>query len=136
MGTYQPTIVSHNNVLTHGTIQMLPCGKNIIVAWQYIMLPCGKTYYCCMAIYNVTMWQHMVPHVNIKWCHVLNKWLVKNNFYWLYFIGNIWQLIKGYWSKTLGKNTTLWLVKKTILVILDLLKSTCLKKLKGFFYTC
>jgi hypothetical protein len=36
---------------------------------------------------------------------------------------------------TLGlvKNTTLRLVKKTFLVILDLLKSTCLKKPKWFF---
>ncbi len=39
-------------------------------------------------------------------------------------------------SKTLIKNTTLRLVKKTILVILDLLKLTCPKKLKGFFYAC
>jgi hypothetical protein len=43
VGTYQPTILSHNNVLTHGTIQMLPC---------------GRTYYYRMAMYNVTMWQH------------------------------------------------------------------------------
>jgi len=44
-------------------------------------------------------------------------------------------MVKRYQSKTLIKNTILQLVKKTILVILDLFKSTCPKKLKGFFYT-
>ncbi len=45
-------------------------------------------------------------------------------------------MVKGYQSKTSVKNTTLRLVKKTIPITLDLLKSTCLRKLKGFFYAC
>jgi hypothetical protein len=39
-------------------------------------------------------------------------------------------------SKNLVKSTNLRLVKKTIPVILNLLKLTYLKKLKGFFYYC
>jgi hypothetical protein len=52
VGTYQPTIYHIMNVLTCGTIQMLPHGVLNVVAWQYLMLPCGNI--------------HMVPHVNIK----------------------------------------------------------------------
>jgi hypothetical protein len=104
-GTHQPTILSHNNVLTRGTIGML--------LRDNIMLPCGNT--------------PIVPRVNIKWCHVSSDWLVKNHFYWLCFTSNIWPLVKGYSSKTSIKSTTLQLVKKTILVVMNLLKSTCPK---------
>jgi hypothetical protein len=43
---------------------------------------------------------------------------------------------KGYWSKNLVKSMNLRLVKKTVLIVLDLLKLTCPKKLRGFFYRC
>jgi hypothetical protein len=39
---------------------------------------------------------------------------------------------KGYWSKNLVKITNIGLVKKAILVVLDLLKLTLLK-IKGLF---
>jgi hypothetical protein len=43
---------------------------------------------------------------------------------------------KGYQSKNLVKSTNLRLVKNIVLIILDLLKSTCPQKLRGFFNLC
>jgi hypothetical protein len=55
---------------------------------------------------------------NITMCHIL-PWVKK-------VIG----------QKNLVKSTNLGLVKKIVSILLDLLKSTCPRKLRGFFYYC
>jgi hypothetical protein len=62
---------------------------------------------------------------------MINK---KNKNYWLYFTNNILPLVKGYQSKTPVKKTHTTISQKTIPIILNLLKLTCPRKLKGFFY--
>jgi len=52
VGTHQPTILSHNNVLTRGVIQMLSHGTTGMLLGGNIMLPHG----------NISM----VPRFNIK----------------------------------------------------------------------
>ncbi len=52
VGTHQPTILSHNNVLTRVIIGMLSCGTTRMLSGGNIMLPRG----------NILM----VPSVNIK----------------------------------------------------------------------
>ncbi len=75
----------------------------------------------------------MVPRVNIKWCHVSSKSLVKKSIFVGYILlSNIWPLIKRYRSKIPVKGTMLWLGKKNHFNHYELVKIDLFEKTRGF----